>query len=351
MKVPRPTAKTRGIYERDGVWYVLYYVDGRRRRERVGPLKSEAVALYQLRKTQARQGALPQRQPDKLFADFVTTYLDGERQRLRSFRDYARAGRVWSERFAGRTLRSIMPLDVEQHATRRIAEGAAPATVNRELAFLRRVLNVALANDLIDRNPVKRVKFYREASGRVRWLTDEEELRLREEIGERWWPFVAFAINTGLRQGEQLGLRWRHIDLVNRILTVPRSKHGGARHVQLNDTALAVLRSMPRHLRSDIVFATTKGTPINPANLAHRVFRPAIERAGIADLRWHDLRHSFASRLVMAGVDLRSVQELLGHKTLAMTLRYSHLAPAHLHAAVHALDSRVRTATKTATEG
>lgn len=347
----RPGAKTRGVYERKGVWYVLFYVNGRRYRERVGPSKSEAVALYQLRKTQARQGALPQRRPDTLFADFVATYLEGERHRMRSFRDYERFGRYWSERFAGRTLRSIMPLDVEQHASRRIAEGAAPATVNHELSFLRRVLNVALANDLVERNAVRRVRFYREPSGRVRFLSDDEEARLRAEIGEARWPLVGFAIATGLRQGEQLGLRWRDVDLARRMLTIPRSKHGGSRHVPLNDTALGILRAIPRRLRSDSVFTTVRGTPINPANLIHRVFRPAVERAGIEDLRWHDLRHCFASRLVMAGVDLRTVQELLGHKTLTMTLRYAHLAPDHLHDAVRALDSRGRTATRTANEG
>jgi site-specific recombinase XerD len=350
MMARRQTKKVRGVYEHpkgSGVWWVQFFVNGRRRRERVGPSKSEAVALYQLRKTQVREGRLPQRRPEQRFEDFVKLFLDGERQRMRSFRDYERFGRSWCERFAGRTLRSIMPLDIEQWATRRIKE-AAPSTVNHELSFLRRVFNVALANDLVERNPTKRVKFYKEPSGRVRWLTDEEEEQLRQEMGEEHWPLVGFAIATGLRQSEQLGLRWRDVDLKNRVLTIPRSKHGGVRHVPLNDTALSILRALPRRLRSEYVFTTTRGTRLNPANILHRIFAPALEGAGIADFRWHDLRHTFASRLVMRGVDLRTVQELLGHKSLAMTLRYSHLAPDHLQAAIRVLDGPP-TATKSAT--
>jgi hypothetical protein len=91
---------------------------------------------------------------------------------------------------------------------------------------------------------------------------------------------------------------------------------------------------------------------VNVSNLLHRVFIPAVRRAGIANFRWHDLRHTLASRLAMAGVDLRTIQELMGHKTLAMTLRYAHLSPTHLHAAVRALDtpSGGRTGTKPAPE-
>src|SRR5712664_287452 len=174
-----------------------------------------------------------------------------------------RHGQRWIARFGSRPLRSILPLDIEKWVSRR-AEELSPASVNRELSFLRRVFNVALANGLVDRNPVKSVKFLREPSGRVRFLSEEEEAALRADVDKNDWPVIAFAMNTGLRQGEQFGLRWENIDLANRVLTIPRSKHGSARHVQLNDTAMAILRALPSRFHSRWVFATATGkSPIS----------------------------------------------------------------------------------------
>jgi hypothetical protein len=116
---------------------------------------------------------------------------------------------------------------------------------------------------------------------------------------------------------------------------------------------VATLRALPSRCQSDWVFPSQTGiTPVNVSNFLHRLFIPAVRRAGIANFRWHDLRHPFASRLAMAGVDLRMIQELMGHKALAMTLRYAHLSPTHLHAAVRALDTADggRTGTKPARE-
>ena len=117
-------------------------------------------------------------------------------------------------------------------------------------SFLRRVFSVTLGNGLVERNPVKEVKFFHEPSGRVRFLTEDEEPRLREELDPSRRQIVEFAFNTGLRQSEQFGLRWEHVNLANRVLTMPRLKHGGARHVPLNDTATAILRSLPSRFHS-----------------------------------------------------------------------------------------------------
>jgi integrase len=159
-------------------------------------------------------------------------------------------------------------------------------------------------------------------------------------VNEASWRLIGFAMNSGLRQGEQFGLRWQYVDLTNRVLTVPHSKHGGARHVPLNDTAVAILRALPSRFQSRWVFPSAPGnTPLNATNFRDRVFNPAVRRAGIEDFRWHDLRHTFASRLAMAFVDLNTIRELMGHKTLTMTLRYAHLSRTHLHQAVRQLDA------------
>src|SRR2546428_936194 len=183
--------KHRGVYEYppgSDVWWVQYFVDGQRRREKVGG-KRGAISRYQQRKTEAREGRLPTPQHDVPFDSFVTEYLEGERLRLRAFAEYQRHGRVWIDRFGHRPLRRILPLDVQAGTTRRRAEGE-PATGNRELSFLRRVFNVALANGLAEKNPVKSVKFFPEPSGRVRYLTEDEESKLEPKFSAAHWRIV-----------------------------------------------------------------------------------------------------------------------------------------------------------------
>jgi integrase len=182
---------------------------------------------------------------------------------------------------------------------------------------------------------------FKENNARVRYLNEEEEARLREQIGEEEWPLVAVAMHTGLRLSEQLHLEWEYVDFVAGILTVPRSKSGETRRVPMNDTVREILRTRPSRLKSKYVFPSQTGeTPIDGRNYMNRVFLRALKRAKIEKFTWHCLRHTFASRLVMAGADIRTVQELMGHKTISMTLRYSHLSPEHQLAAVQRLNRK-----------
>jgi len=162
---------------------------------------------------------------------------------------------------------------------------------------------------------------------------------------------VAVALNTGLRQGNLFRLRWADVNFETGEITARRSKSGEDYHVPMNDEVRAILRVLPTRLRSSWVFPSETGeTPLDAKNFVHRVFMPALKRARIHDFRWHDLRHTFASRLVIRGVDIRTVKELMGHKTLAMTLRYAHLSAAHLHDAVQLLNPPTDTTTDTKTE-
>jgi len=152
----------------------------------------------------------------------------------------------------------------------------------------------------------------------------------------------------GLRASNQFDLKWTDVDLSNGIITARATKSGETYRIPMNETVREILRSLPSRLRSEFVFPSATGkTAMASRNFRERVFRPALEEAKITDFHWHDLRHSFASRLVMAGVDLKSVQELMGHKTLAMTLRYAHLSPAHKLDAVCRLDPPTDTTTDT----
>lgn len=149
---------------------------------------------------------------------------------------------------------------------------------------------------------------------------------------------MALALNTGLRRGELFGLRWDDVDFTTNVLTIRHTKAGRTRHVPMNAEVRTILGALESRGRSPYVLPSANSArPRDAHNFIRRMFTPALKRARIGDFRWHDLRHTFASRLVMCGVDLRSVQELLGHTDIKMTLRYSHLSPAHLLAAVERL--------------
>lgn len=263
---------------------------------------------------------------------------------------------------------------IEKWRSERLKAGIGAATVNRDLSALRGLFSRAMEWGVIAEHPLATVKALQAPSGKVRWLSDDEETRLRAALDARetreragrakanaWRlarrydllpelpggafvdylkPAVLLSINTGLRQGELLALEWSAVNLDRAILTVTdaTAKSGKQRHIPLNAEALATLRTWrAQQSAHEIVFASPTGGARVEVKTA---WGNLLEAAGITNFRWHDMRHHFASRLVMAGVDLNTVRELLGHSDLAMTLRYAHLAPEHLSEAVARLDRK-----------
>lgn len=159
---------------------------------------------------------------------------------------------------------------------------------------------------------------------------------MREIPGE-YRPIIMVALHTGLRRGELFSLNWDNIDFRAETITIPRTKSGEIRDVPMNKVVMETLRRVPTRLKSEYLFVSRLGIPINAHNFYGRVFKPAVKRAGIKDFRFHDLRHTFVSRLAMQGVSLLANKELMGHKTIAMTQRYAHLSPGHLKEAVEGL--------------
>lgn len=231
----------------------------------------------------------------------------------------------------------------------------APATCNRFRALLGLTYRLAIRSGKVKENPARLVKHRLEDNARIRFLSDDEEKALRKVIEARCLahvPEFELAVHTGMRVSEQYGLTWADVSLPRRVLTIQRSKNGSARHVPLNQSAIRALETL-----RGLTGAT--GFVCGGAPGPRQWFEPVVKQSGVNDFTWHCLRHTFASRLVMAGVDLRTVQELLGHKTIAMTVRYSHLAPKHMLAAVEKLVPKAAegeavtagaTATTTATE-
>jgi integrase len=269
-------------------------------------------------------------------------------------------------------LAGISPFAVERWRSAYLRRGKKPATVNRVLVALKACLSRAVEWHLLDRHPLAGLKLASvDPVGRLRYLTPDEEYRLlaalaardhdrrqarasandwRRERGHAPWPaygaytdhltpMVITLLHTGLRFGEACGLTWGDVDLAGKLLTVrgETAKTARTRYLPLNTTALDALKAWkPEHVAADTyVFpGKLKGKSLTDIKTAWKELLRRVEGAPIVGFRVHDLRHTFASKLVQAGVDLNTVRELLGHQDIKMTLRYSHLAPEHRAAAV-----------------
>jgi len=216
-----------------------------------------------------------------------------------------------------------------------------PATVNRRLACLKTMFNKAIEWGKLEFNPMKRVKLLKENNQRIRYLEKDEIKRLIENCSDHLRPIVLLALNKGMRCGEILNLKWDDIDFRQKIIYIRNSKSGEKREIPMNDIVAATLQQIKKISLSPYVFANKESRPFKKV---YKGFKAALKRAGINNFTFHDLRHTFASHLVMSGVDLRTVQELLGHKMFNMTLRYAHLSPDHKRKAVDDLASEMQDA-------
>jgi len=238
--------------------------------------------------------------------------------------------------FGGYTwLQDISTRRVEAYKANRITS-VKPASVNRELGVLKHMLNVAVEWGYLCENPARPVKKLRENNARLRYLTKGEIDRLVAAAYSDLKPIITMAVNTGMRRGEIFDLKWEHIDLRNRVLEVVDPKNGDKRALPINKTLLEVLHRLPRRLDTPYVFPGKNGGRLTDIK---KGFLTARKTAGLDDVTLHTCRHTFASHLVMAGVDLMTVKELLGHKSIKMTERYSHLSPHHKANAVKVLDN------------
>jgi len=221
-----------------------------------------------------------------------------------------------------------------------LSVGYKPASNNKVTNLLKHMFNKAVEWEMVTEDILKRIrkiKPLKDNGKRLRYLTIEEVQTLISKCDAHLRPIVITAIHTGMRRGEILSLQWEmNIDLKHGYVLLDRTKNGERREIPIDETLRGVLQGLARRLDIPYVFydqATGK-----PFKDIKRSFNTALRRAGIRDFHFHDLRHTFASHLVMSGIDLTTVSRLLGHKSLNMTLRYSHLSPGHLNNAVNVLD-------------
>jgi integrase len=217
----------------------------------------------------------------------------------------------------------------------------AASTFNHYRSLMSLSYRLGILDRKVTTNPARSVTHRFEDNSRVRFLTEEEEKELRDIIEKNWpahLPELELAINTGLRKGSQYALRWDMVDWKLQELHIPNTetKNGEALHVPLNSAAIAALKAVfEAGDRKGRVFKSKKTG--DPLKNGRHWFDDAVAAAKIKNFHWHDLRHTFASRLRMKGTPLEDIADLLGHRSLAMTRRYAHLGPNKLHVVVSLL--------------
>ena len=247
--------------------------------------------------------------------------------------------------FGKKLIAEITRRDVERYVADRKAEGSNPATVNRELCCLKNTLRKAVDWGYLETNPAWGVKQERESPPEYGFLTEGETDALLATCEGQLRAIVTLAVYTGMRRGEIFKLEWRDVAFdqgENGMITVRDPKNRETRHIPMNTLVRQALAELPNRLGADkrhtYVFTDSDGEALTDVR---RPYDESLKRAGIdRHFRFHDLRHTFASHLVMKGVDLQSIAKLGGWKTLQMVMRYAHLALDHLQDAVDRLLER-----------
>jgi integrase len=341
-----------GVFERpkkSGVWWISYYDDKRvKRREKVGRRAAALERLVERKKEIRERTYVPPRDRARSLSFRTLAGEALERKRLRSRprsqqTDRERLGillPLLGELEAGQ----IKPDGIEQAlAELRERRGISLSTLNRYRALLSTIFAFGVKSKGLLANPVSRVKKFPENANRVRYLLPDEERRIREVI---WTscphrePELDLALNTGMRRGEQFGLKWRDVALDVGIAYA--NGKTGPRQVVINAVAAAALERLRQAQAAEASEYVCPEAKRDDQRDERRWFAKVVKQAGVKNFRWHDLRHTFASRLVVRGAELIAVKELLGHKSLAMTMRYSHLSKSHIRDAAEKLCEKAK---------
>jgi integrase len=335
-----------GLYKRGSVWWMSFTHDGEQlRRSTETEDKKLAIRIFDKLKGDIAEGKWFERLPgeDNTFGDLMKKYMAEysavNKAASSHKRDKSLAAHLLKS-FKDKYLLDITAAMISDYKLERRTEGASPRTINYELTLMSHAFNIAIREwEWLNDNPVRKVKKERVNNVIERWLSQEEEERLLRVSAKWLQEIIIFAIHTGLRQSEILDLKWSQVDMIRRTILISEQKNRGVDTLPLNETSIGVLKE--RHnqklTQCDIVFPSSNGTRMLNRNL-FRAFEIATDRAKVDNFRFHDLRHTFATRLVQSGVGIYEVQRLGRWKNHLMVMRYAHHNSESLRASIEVMD-------------
>lgn len=310
-----------------------YYIDylgrqGKRKREIVKNAQSRAEAVLALQKKVMEvfdSSYSPKRIKKIKFKEFSELYLENySKLNKKSWKcdDYCLNAHLVPY-FQKNDLNEITPLLIEKYRAKRLKAGMRKSSTNREIALLKKMFNLAIDWQYAKENPALKVKLFSEKDNlKERVLTKEEERRLLAECADHLRLIVITALNTGMRRNEILNLTWNCVDFELRIIQVVKTKSGKNREIPVNNNLLSVLEELRKHKKGEYVFSNPKTK--KPFKTIRHSFENGCRRANIRNLRFHDLRHTFACRMIQKGCDIETLRDLLGHHSISVTERYIH---------------------------
>jgi len=343
-----------GVYKRGNRWWLDFYLlNGKRMREPVTVkgippekiTRQHAERALDIRRGEVASGKFNIAETKKpvLFDKLVRTYLEDYSEiNKKSWKRDRTSCRALMGYFGDMKLSQITPWAVDKYKSSRLKvisrlnKPISKANINREIACLKKMLFYAVGEGWLSSNPLKGHKLlYKEVPKKIRVVSPEEFQRVYDEASESLKPILVTAYNTGMRTGEILALKWENVSLTEGYIRVVESKNGESRYIPINRYLKEALKSVESSTSAGGYVFSHNGGPVRAFKTA---FTAAVRRAGVERFTFHDFRHTFASNLVMKGVDLATVQELLGHKSILMTKRYSHPTPEHKKRAVEMLN-------------
>ena len=316
------------IYQRGNVWYVDYTFNGKRIRYVVGD-KSDAERELEKVRYELKEGI---HQPHKrlIFDNLLKEYQKWDKAHKGIATDKYDFGKykALQKFFGGKRIDRITLTDAEEYQRIRVdgilvvhKKGISNTTVNHEIGLLKRILKKAVDWNYLEINPLRNVKKLKEPPGRVRYVKPDEWPILLSECSPDLRDIVIFARHTGMRRGEIFNLQWTDIDWQNKRVTVRERKNNTTMIIPINDYVFRMLVRLHKTTTSAFVFPGKEGKRRYTLRTA---FEAACRRAGIKNLRFHDLRHTFGTDLVNSGADISIVKQLMGHKSIISTMRYVH---------------------------
>jgi integrase len=335
-----------GLYKRDTVWWMSFTHNGKQiRRSTETEDKKLAIRIFDKLKGEIAEGKWFEKPPGDAyrFQDLMDKYMVEYSAVNKAASSHKRDKSIVAQlnSFFGECyLLDITSAMISDFKVKRRADGVSPRTINYELTTMNHAFNIAIREwGLISENPVLKVRKERVSNNIERWLTLEEENKLLKESPKWLQDIIVFAINTGFRQSEILDLKWSQVDMDRQTITIFEQKNRCVDTLPLNETVLQLLRerqSTPYNSDGYVFPNTLNQRKENRVLLT--AFSKALKRAGVINFRFHDLRHTFATRLVQNGVDIYSVQKLGRWKNVTMVQRYAHHHSESLRSAIKMIE-------------